>query len=342
MTKSVEIGVIGLGKMGMLHAGILNALPSCQVTTIVEKEGMLVKFAKKLLPDLRYYPDVGSMLAGERDIDAVWIATPISSHLPILREIVADRKKIAVFVEKPLAGDYGEAKKMVELSEWRGLQTMVGFQKRFSPVFKRGKEMLSAGVLGEPISFSAYSYVSNVFSKGKSWRFKARQGGALLDLGPHLIDILLWYFGKPAGVKGSTRSVYSLEVDDFAEGSLEFDSGIKGSFQPSWSVEGYRLPEIGIRIVGRSGILQVTDDYLKLELYSDAAILKAGKYHFKRPDFDWGVDFLIGDPEFCLEDKNFIDCVMKGESPMLDFRVGLGVNDVIERIFNSSGNAGVT
>jgi predicted dehydrogenase len=278
------------------------------------------------------------MLAKEDGLDAVYVTTPISSHLPIIHEIVSSGRKIGVFVEKPLAGNYADARKMVDLSNEVGLLTMVGFQKRFSPIFQEGKKMLEEGVLGELTSFSAYSYVSGVFSEGKGWRFKAGQGGALLDLGSHLVDLLLWYFGEPISVNGNTRSAYSSEVDDFANGRLGFESGLAGSFDVSWSVEGYRLPEIGIEILGKNGKLKVIDDYLKLELFSDTLHMKAGFHHIKKPEFNTNVDFLIGDPEYCFEGKYFVDCLLAQRLPQPDFVAGAKVNKIIERISHDSLN----
>jgi predicted dehydrogenase len=337
----LKIGVVGLGKMGLLHAGILNALPSCEITSIAEKESLLVKFAKKLIPNLKFYPTIVEMMAGENELDAIYVTTPISTHLPIMQEIVAKQKKLGVFVEKPLAGNYADAKRIVDLSIGFGPQTMVGFQKRFSPIFQRAKQMLELGVIGEANSFSSHSYVSGVFSEGKGWRFSPNQGGALLDLGPHLFDLLLWYFGEPSRVAGSTRSIYSREVDDFAEGTVGFKSGLVGSFTISWSIEGYRLPEIGIEVNGSNGRLKVTDDYLEIEVSSDKSGTKAGRYYSQKPEFNTSVDFLIGDPEYAFEDKYFVNCVSKGKSPIPDFRSGLIVNEVIDRVRSSAKIGGV-
>ncbi len=337
----VEVGIVGLGKMGLLHAGILNALSESTVSSIAEKEGVLTRFAKKLLPDLRFYSNAKDMLSQE-NLDVVYVTTPISSHLPIVKEIASSGKKVAVFVEKPLAGNHSEAERLCDISSTHGLLTMVGFQKRFSPVFRKAKNMLAEGIIGEVTSFQAYSYVSGVFSEGKGWRFKKGQGGALLDLGPHLVDLLLWYFGEPKYVEGSTRSIYSKEVDDYAQATLGFNSGLVGSFDVSWSADGYRLPEIGIRVTGKNGRLRVTDDYLKLDVYSETSGMKAGRYHFQKPQFDSAVDFLIGDPEYCVEDKYFIECVMNAKSPELDFVAGLKVNEVIEKVRNSSTRAGIS
>ena len=336
---TVKVGIVGLGKMGLLHAGILNALPESSVSSIAEKEGTLSKFAKKLLPGVRFYSNVGDMLCHE-ELDAVYVTTPISSHLPIMEHIVSSEKKPGVFVEKPLAGNYRDASRLHGLASSRGLLSMVGFQKRFSPIFQRARSMLAEGILGEVTSFAAYSYVSGMFSEGKGWRFKAGQGGALLDLGPHLIDLLMWYFGEPIDIKGSTRSTYSKEVDDSAQGTLRFRTGLVGSFDVSWSVEGYRLPEIGISVTGRNGMLRVTDDYLKVELSSESAGMKAGKHHFQKPEFNSGVDFLIGDPEYCIEDRYFIECILHHKFPEPDFLAGSKVNMIVDEIHNSTLGTG--
>ena len=323
--------------MGILHAGILNALERSKVVAITESEGLLRRYAGKLLPGLAFYSSVGEMLASE-DLDAVYVTTPIITHLTIIEDIVKSGADVAIFVEKPLANTFQDAKRMLDMAETHGLKTMVGFQKRFSPIFEKARQTLLSGDLGEMTSFSSYSYVTGVLSAGKGWRLKPGQGGALLDLGPHLLDLLLWYFGEPTNVEGTVRFVHSAEVDDGAEGTLSFGPALTGTFDVSWSKQGYRLPEIGIEMTGKNGKLRVTDDYLTFELYSDGSVMRAGKYHFRKPEFANGVDFLIGDPEYCTEDKYFIECISKRVAPKPDSRDGLMVNSVIERIRHSTRN----
>ena len=327
--------------MGILHAGILNALPFSTVTAVAEKEGMLTRFAKKLLPTLRFYSSAQDMLAIENDLDAVYITTPISSHRPIIEGMALTHRRLGVFVEKPLAGNYADAYAIASCSAQLGGCNMVGFQKRFSPIFQKGRNLLCEGILGELTSFTAYSFASAVFGDGTGWRQKEGQGGALLDLGPHLIDALMWYFGKPVSVEGRAGSLYSREVDDFARGVIHFSPSIRGEFEVSWSREGYRLPEIGIEISGNNGKMKVTDDYLRLELRANSLGMAAGKHLFRKPEFRTNVDFLIGDPEYCSEDKYFLDCLRLGNLPQPDFATGAAVNDIIERILHNSANAEV-
>lgn len=327
----LNVGIIGFGKMGILHAGILNALEQSKVVAITESEGLLRRYAGKLLSGLAFYSNVGEMLANE-DLDAVYVTTPITTHLGVMEDIVESGADVAVFVEKPLANTSHDAERMFDMAKSHGLKTMVGFQKRFSPVFRRARQVLLSGDLGEATSVSAHSYVSGIFSGGKGWRFKQGQGGALLDLGPHLLDLLLWYFGEPIAVEGTLRSVHSAEVDDAAQGTLSFGAALTGTFEISWSRKGYRLPEIGIEVTCRNGKLYVTDDYLSLEFYSDAPGMRAGKHCFQKPEFDSGVDFLIGDSEYCAEDKHFVECLLKEDDPKPDFSDGFKVNKVIEQV----------
>jgi len=114
----MDIGIVGLGKMGILHASILNALEGCSVTAICEKERLVLEFAKKILPHITFYSDVVSMVNQER-LDAVFVTTPISTHLPILREII-DSASIPVFMEKPLAASYDDASTMAQLRRRNG------------------------------------------------------------------------------------------------------------------------------------------------------------------------------------------------------------------------------
>ena len=66
---------------------------------------------------------------------------------------------------------------------------MVGFQKRFSPVFQKAKELILQDVLGSPIFFRAYCLSSDVLREGSAWRSRRGSGGVLLDLAPHLLDL---------------------------------------------------------------------------------------------------------------------------------------------------------
>ena len=82
MNKQINVGIVGFGKMGVLHAGILNALPDCNVKAICETEPLVRKIASKALPPVRFYDSPFDM-ATQESLDAVYVTTPIPSHLSI-------------------------------------------------------------------------------------------------------------------------------------------------------------------------------------------------------------------------------------------------------------------
>ncbi|MEM3684047.1 MAG: Gfo/Idh/MocA family oxidoreductase [Conexivisphaerales archaeon] len=332
----MKIGIIGLGKMGILHAGILNALPSCSVVAICEKETLLRRAGSKLLKKIKFYGEVEDMMEGEEELDAVYVTTPISIHLPIIEQIAKTEKKVGLFVEKPLAGSYSDAQRLFEVASRLTDVHMIGFQKRFSPIFQKAKTFLDEGVLGELNFFRAYSFSSDILSEGKGWRFNKGAGGAMLDLGPHLIDLLLWYFDEPTILSSFSKSFYSKEVEDFVHASLKFQNGLAGYLDVSWSMDGYRLPETKIEIIGSQGKLEVSDDYLRLHLRRSVNGIEAGRHEFKRPDLYKGVTFLLGDPEYCSEDEHFVNCLKEKKEPVINLKSGVLVNKIIEEIKSNS------
>ena len=327
-----NIGIVGLGKMGILHAGILNALQDTSVAAVCEKEGLLRRAAKKLIPNISFYDNVLEMVE-RSNLDGVYVTTPIVSHLSIVDDLAKSNRKIALFIEKPLAGNLEDAKEILAKASSLGSVNMVGFQKRFSPQFQRVKQLLENKALGDLFFFRGYSFVSGVFSKGSGWRFSKGQGGSLLDLGSHLIDLLLWYFGEPSYLSAAERSLYSEEVEDFSHVIFNFKSGLIGHVDVSWSAQGYRLPETQLEIQGANGTLVVNDDALKFTINKDVPnVISAGSHNLKRPEFTPGVDFLLGDPEYCLEDKYFIECVKIGKVPDPGLDAGLNVNKIAKSI----------
>ena len=329
--KPVRIGIVGFGKMGILHAGILNALPDCTVGAICEKEPLIRRLASKVMPGIRFFESPFDMVSKE-ELDAVFVTSPIASHAPVVSELACASKRLGLFIEKPLAGKTEEAQSIIEAASEFATTTMIGFQKRFLSQFVRTKELIASGALGDVVSFDGYSYLASVFSRGSGWRFKRGEGGALLDLGSHLVDLVIWYFGTPSSVHATESAPYSDLVEDYAEVEFGFPSGLSGKIEVSWSKEGYRLPEAGMKITGTNGSIRVTDDTLELDILREIpALVKAGKTVFSRPELTEGVRFLLGDPEYCVEDEYFVTSLISGNGATPNLMDGLVVNKLIDQ-----------
>jgi len=332
-----NVGIIGLGKMGILHGGIVNALPDCRVKAVCEKEKFVVKMAQRILPkDVSYYDDCTSMIENE-DLDAAFITTSIKQHVPLIVELAKAKPDISLFVEKPLAESVDSARLACDAAAKIRSVHMVGFQKRYSPVYQHAKQLIQNESIGDLMFFRAHSYSSDVLREGKSWRFKRGTGGVLLDLAPHLLDLLLWFFGETESVSAIRRKLYSKEVEDYAYASFVFKSGLTGHMDACWSVRGFRLPEISIEIYGKNGNIILNDDMVKIELAESS-----GKPEFQvlyKQSFDTSVPFLLDEPEYTKEDVSFFDCIKTGSAPVPDFFEATKVNVLIDRIIQATSES---
>jgi len=331
----VKVSIVGLGKMGLLHAGIVNSLPGATVTSVSEKDLFLSAAAKAILPkNVTVYRDVTKMIS-EEDPDAVFITTPIDTHVSIIDDLLKAKTDLSMFVEKPLAVSGDQARIACEAAKGSRGVHMVGFQKRFSPVFQKARELLKETV-EEPIFFRGYCLSSDVLREGSAWRSKKGSGGVLLDSAPHLLDILIWFFGEPSSVMAVKKHVYSRAVEDYVHAILSFESGLQGHIDACWSVSNYRLPEFLLEIHGRKGILTVTDDFVK---FATGKPTGGGRVYY-RQSFHTLVPFLLTDPEYTLEDVAFLDAIRSRTKPEMNFVQAAKVNALIDRILQHTERGG--
>jgi len=318
--------------MGILHSGIVNSFPEACIKAICDKDMFLVRVARAFLPKtIALYKDPIKMLDNEK-LDAVFITTPINYHVPLIVDLARRNRDLSLFVEKPLAVSYEQAKIACEaVSDLRGV-CMVGYQKRFSPVFQKARDLVRGGLLGELVFFRAYLFSSDAIHEGNSWRFRNETGGVLLDLAPHLLDILRWFFGNPVVVAAAKRHVHSTNVDDYVHVLMSFKSGLKGHLDVCWSIESFRLPEISIEVYGKNGILTVSDDCAKLRLNKKVGSATSQSQVYHRQSFDTSVSFLLAEPEFTREDEAFLAALREGSVKNLNFYDAAKVNEIIDQI----------
>src|SRR5215831_16702196 len=88
--STLNVGIVGLGKMGLLHTGILNSVDNVKIIAISEKEKLIAKYLKNSLPYVKVYEDYERMLETEI-LDLVYITTPIASHFPIMSSCIKNK-----------------------------------------------------------------------------------------------------------------------------------------------------------------------------------------------------------------------------------------------------------
>jgi len=93
----MNVGIVGLGKMGLLHASILNSLDGVKLTTVAENDKLISNYIKNSISSVNIYNDYKKMINSE-DLDLVYITTPIDTHVPIALQCIEN--KINFFLEK--------------------------------------------------------------------------------------------------------------------------------------------------------------------------------------------------------------------------------------------------
>jgi predicted dehydrogenase len=335
----LELAVIGFGKLGLLHAGLVNGLPGSRLAAAVDSNAMLLKALKARMAGLRTYGEHKALLR-DGGIDAAVIATPTASHVDIAVDCV--RAGIAVFIEKPLAASAAQANPLLEALRDRPVPNMVGYMGRYGATFAKAKEIVSRGALGRPQMLRASMYVAQLFSGGKGWRYDkaVSGGGVLITQAAHLVDQLLWLFGDVSQVSAHTASLYSTAVEDHVHAYLHFRCGLRGYVDASWSARHYRTPSMAIHAQGEGGTLDVDDDHVRLFLDDAVDPFPAGWSEWRQPDLYRGVSFDIGGPQYTLQAEAFLAAVGGGISPESDVRSAHRVQRVIDAIYASAERDG--
>jgi len=140
MAKKIRTGVIGLGKMGILHSALVNMIPQAKLVSVHDMDKKLSRYVKRSGLDVAFHSRLDQMLDTE-NLDAVFVCTPPFTHLPIAKECIS--RNLDVFVEKPLAESLSSAKKMVSLVEQKDVIHATGFNVAHIPLYRRVKVRFS-------------------------------------------------------------------------------------------------------------------------------------------------------------------------------------------------------
>lgn len=320
----MRVAVVGLGKMGLLHAGILNVLPNVEVTALCDKSFLIRKFMKKVLDEVHIVDDVEKL--SDLDLDAVYVTTPIPSHFPVARTIYVSKVARNLFVEKTLASSYDEAKELCELARRFQGVNMVGYTRRFAVTFKKAKDLLDQDAVGPVASFKAHAYLSDFFESRKGSRAPASRGGVLRDLGCYAIDLASWFFGDLRVESAKLTSLVADGSEDSAHFRIRKSDGLEGDFDVSWCMKNYRMPDVGFSINGSKGVIEVNDDKLELKLKNGES------FTWYRHDLHDNVGFWLGGPEYYREDKHFVESVMRDNEAEPSFYTASNVDRVIDQV----------
>ena len=239
MTKPLRFGLIGAGAIGKIRAQALLQSKLCDLVAVADiDQGRAMAAA----PNARYFAS-GEALIAHEDVEAVIISTPPVFHEPLALAAAAVGKH--VLVEKPMAATSDACERMVAAAIAAGTIMTVGYNHRYFEAVKLVRDFVRSGEIGKLSHVRAYTGHGGLAEFKAEWMYdkEAMGGGALMDNGTHLIDLVRYIMGDPAEVFGfATNKVWKLGVEDEGLALLRTEEGVTASIEASWHEwRGYRF-----------------------------------------------------------------------------------------------------
>lgn len=330
----IKGAIIGLGKMGLSHAAILNAHPEVELVAVCDTSSLVLDAFKKY-SKIKTYSDYREMLEKE-SLEFVLIATPTRFHYQMTK--LALEKGLHVFCEKPFSLTVDEGEDLVKTANSKWLVNQVGYHNHFIGTFRELKRLLQSGILGELVHFTGEAYGPVVVKeKVGTWRSKPEEGGGCLyDYASHVINLIQEIISRPVKVNGTQlKSIYSKGVEDAVYGTLILDNGLSGLLSVNWSDETYRKMSTSITVQGKNGkiICDATEIKIFLKEPVEKEKLDKGWTIKYITDLAIPVNFYLRGEEYSAQIDNFIDCITgKKQTEYNSFEQGLYTDKVIELI----------
>lgn len=235
--KPIRVGIAGLGGIAKrTHLPVLKMLPEFDVTCGAERDDYQRQRVAGLFGLRETYQDFEDMI-GTADLDAVFVCLPASLHT---RAVTAALEKgLHVFCEKPMGVNAEDARKMVELAESSRRVLLPGFNLRYVKNFMEAKKIINSGRLGNIVHVNAVfmnpgPYIS--WDPKSDWYLDQRSGGALYDIGSHIVDLMLHLFPFRVKELSAFEKKGYLPYDATSNVACSFkgEGGLLGTIQIGW------------------------------------------------------------------------------------------------------------
>ncbi|SKB02621.1 inositol 2-dehydrogenase [Sporosarcina newyorkensis] len=317
MGKKVRCAVIGVGRLGFVHAeNVANHIPGAEVVAIVASRKESAERAAREL-GVRNWTNDPQEVFDDPSIDAVIIVTPTKTHANLI--IRAARSKKHIFVDKPLTERLEEADMVIKEVQENKVFCQVGFMRRFDPSYMEAKRRIAQGDIGEPIYFKGLSRDPG----SPPEEYIKTSGGIFIDLCIHDFDIarfLLGYEVKSVRAFGEVLVHPFMKKYNDVDQSMTFVEFTNGA---SADIEGSRNSTFGYdvrgEVVGTEGTIQIGS----LQRHNNIIMTKNKSFHDTIPNFSTKFQ-----DAFLLELEGFINCIQNGEKPMvneIDGKIALAV-----------------
>ena len=356
------IGMIGYGSIGRVHALAYRSLPyhyglpaaAVRIAGVATTRRETAQAAAAEIGCDFWTDDYRELLA-RPDIDVVDICVPNHMHTEIVTAAAAAGKHI--YCEKPLAMNVAEAQQIVAAVQAAGVNAQLTFHFRFFPAILRAQQLVASGFLGRVFSFRGRYYRSSYIDPQKplSWRQQKAiaGGGALFDIGSHILDLLYALLGEFASVQATMETLIpnrpvaaglaemaAVDVDDIALLHLRTRDGVLGLVEVSRMGTGL-TNDLSFEIFGELGAIRfnaVDPSWLEVYDVRDADKPTGGMRGFRKvetvnrydgqktPDWSMNPDFVRAHAECQYQ---FLRAVAEGRPASPSVADGLHIQAVM-------------
>ncbi len=276
MQKELGVGIVGYGFMGKVHTYGYTNLPlfyqpspaKINLIGVCTAHEKTAEAARKI-GDFQFATTSYKELLEREDIDIIHCCTPNYLHKDLLIDALRAEKHI--YCDKPLALNLKEAKEILDTAKRSNSVHQMTFEYRFIPAIMRAKRLVEDGFLGDVFSFRGLYLHSGYIdpSRSFSWRLDKKRvgGGALFDLGSHILDLVGYLLGEYKAVFATTSTFIKerplpdnpkrkakVEVDDIAFLQLKMENAAMGTVEVSRLATGTN-DELRIEIYGSKGAI---------------------------------------------------------------------------------------
>jgi predicted dehydrogenase len=319
-----RVGVVGLGYWGPNLARNFDHLPDAELAWLCDASGDALERLARAFPSARTTASFEDLL-GDESLDAVALATPVSTHAELARRVLEAGKNC--FVEKPLGQSVEEAERVVDSAREAGRVLLVGHLLEYHPGVERMSELIEAGELGD---------VRYIYSNRLNLGQLRRDENALWSLGAHDVSVILRLAAEePYECRAVGESYVNEGVEDVVFCYLRFPSGLAAHMHLSW-LDPHK--ERRFTVVGSKRMATFDDMEVerKLSVYDkgfDEDYSSYGEYIARSGDIF--SPHVPNEEPLRIECRHFLDCVRDGVEPRSGAESGLRVVRVLEALQRS-------
>lgn len=352
MSKTWRAGVIGAGAIAVHgHIPGYQSVPGVELIALcdINQERARSVAASKGIAHI--YSDYREMLEKE-DLDLLSVCSPNAYHAEMA--IAGLESGAHVLCEKPMALTYADARRMVAASKRAGRSLTVGFHNRYRPDMSAGHEVVQSGKLGQ-VYYAKASLLRRSGIPGYGSWFTNKDlagGGAMMDIGCHILDMALWWLGhpKPLTVSGATYAKFGpqakglgswgadhypagarCDVDDLTTAFVRFEGGLTLTLEASWA--GHGTDGQRIQVFGTDGGVEYYEQLFGSE---PLRFFGEGGNCLIQGSIAYGT--AQGSP-YEREIADWLSRIERGEAPLITAEQATMVVQIVEAIYKSAETA---